>query len=117
MHQPLRITFHGVQRSDAVEALLHDRVAELDARHPGRILSCHATVEASHHYRHGRLYRIHLDIRVRDKQIVVTRPRENHAHEDVYVAVRDAFDAATRQLDEHLRRRADAARTVEGDTP
>jgi len=29
---------------------------------------------------------------------------QNHAHEDVYVAIRDAFDAAVRQLEDHARR-------------
>ncbi len=38
--------------------------------------------------------------------VVVTResPRD-HAHEDPYVAVRDAFDAAIRQVEDRVRRR------------
>lgn len=115
MQQPLRITFHGVEQSDAVEIRVREQVAKLDDRHFGHIMSCHVAVEGSH--RHGRLYRIHLDLRVRDKQIVVTRPNDGHAHEDVYVAMRDAFDAATRQLDEHLRRRAGEVKTHAGDRP
>ena len=30
-------------------------------------------------------------------------PDDKHAHEDVYVAIRDAFDAARRQLQDQLR--------------
>ena len=30
--------------------------------------------------------------------------RVNHAHDDVYVAIRDAFDAAVRQVEDHARR-------------
>jgi ribosome-associated translation inhibitor RaiA len=29
---------------------------------------------------------------------------KNQAHEDVYVAIRDAFDAAARQLEDHARK-------------
>ena len=36
--------------------------------------------------------------------IVVTREGpQNHAHEDLYVAMRDAFNAVVRQLEDHVR--------------
>jgi ribosome-associated translation inhibitor RaiA len=39
------------------------------------------------------------------KELVVSRdPGDVHAHKDVYVAIRDAFDAAERQLAEHGRK-------------
>jgi cold shock CspA family protein len=31
-------------------------------------------------------------------------PGEDHAHEDIHVAIRDAFDAARRRLQDHMRR-------------
>ena len=38
-------------------------------------------------------------------EIVVGRdPEAHHAHEDVYVAIRDAFDATRRLLEDHVRR-------------
>lgn len=41
-----------------------------------------------------------IDIGVPGSEIVVNRDR----HEDIYVALRDAFDAARRQLDDYSRR-------------
>ena len=40
------------------------------------------------------------------KEIVVTHSGpQDHAHEDAHVAIRDAFLAATRQLEDHMRKR------------
>lgn len=64
-------------------------------------------LEASARQHHkGNLYRVRLEIEVPDDQILVTRdPGDEHAHEDIYVAVRDAFDAARRQLKSYAARR------------
>jgi hypothetical protein len=65
------------------------------------------TVEAPHHrHRQGNAFEVHVTINVPDKQFVFGS-KGNHAaaHEDVYVAVRDAFAAATRGLDGYLAER------------
>jgi ribosome-associated translation inhibitor RaiA len=51
------------------------------------------------HHQQGKPFNIHIDLTVPGSEIVVDR-QEN---EDVYVAVRDAFDAARRQLDNYAR--------------
>jgi len=101
---PLQITWRDVPRSDALETDIREKSEKLEHFYDG-IISCHVTVEASNHRHHkGNLYRLHISLEVPDKQIVVTRdPGENHAHEDMYVAVRDAFDAARRQLQDYAR--------------
>jgi hypothetical protein len=38
------------------------------------------------------------------REIVVGREPANHAHDDMNVAIRDAFDAARRQLEDVARR-------------
>jgi cold shock CspA family protein len=59
-------------------------------------------VEESQRKQHqGKLFAVHVDITVPGKELVVNRVE----HEDLYVAVRDAFDAAKRQLEEHARKR------------
>jgi len=35
--------------------------------------------------------------------VIGREPTQHHAHEDVYVAIRDAFDAAKRQLEDYVR--------------
>src|SRR5690606_22918580 len=51
------------------------------------------------HHHQGRPFRVSIDLRVPGKEIVANRDH----HEDVYVALRDAFDAAKRQLEETVR--------------
>lgn len=106
MQRPLQIVFHGIEHSDAIEARIRKKVSELE-RFYDHITSCRVTVEAPHKHQHkGNLYSVRVDIHVPDKEIVITRePQAHQAHEDVYVAMRDAFDAAVRQLEDYARKR------------
>jgi cold shock CspA family protein/ribosome-associated translation inhibitor RaiA len=100
-----QISFHGMDPSPAVEAKALKRIAELDQFHD-RIISCHVKIEAPHrHGRHGKIYRVSIDIQVPGAEIAVSNAHElNHAHEDVQVALRDSFDAARRRLEDVARR-------------
>ena len=104
MQQTLQISFHGVERSDAIERRIREKAEELELFHD-HIISCRVTVEAAHKSRHhGNLYSVHVHVHVPGKEIVAGRDRNlHHAHEDVYVAMRDAFAAAARQLEDHVR--------------
>jgi ribosomal subunit interface protein len=106
MQRPLQIVFHGIERSDAIEARVRKKAAALE-RFYDHITSCRVTVEAPHKHQHkGNLYSVRVDIHVPDSDIVITRePQARQAHEDVYVAIRDAFDAAVRQLEDYARKR------------
>jgi ribosomal subunit interface protein len=96
---PLQITIRDVPRSEALEADIRDRVAKLEEFHP-RIVSCRVTVEeVGRHHHQGKQFRVRIDVRVPGEEVVVNR---DHS-EDVYVALRDAFDAAKRQLEETVR--------------
>jgi ribosome-associated translation inhibitor RaiA len=105
MDLPIEITFRGMEPSDAVDARIRERAEEL-TRFCSRIQSCRVVVESGHHrHKHGRLRHLRIHLAVPEGEIVVNRdPSEHHAHEDIYVAIRDAFDAARRQLEEHARR-------------
>ncbi|WP_237213278.1 HPF/RaiA family ribosome-associated protein [Falsiroseomonas oryziterrae] len=106
MAVPLQVTFKGMESSPALEARIREKAARL-GRFEGDILRCHVTIEAPHHHhRKGRLFRARVEVFVPRGDIVVTRESpQDHAHEDAYVAVRDAFDAAVRQLEDHVRKR------------
>lgn len=105
MDQSLQITIRDFPHSDALEANIRDKAAKLDQFYD-RIMACRVMVEAPHGYHHkGNLYHVRIDLTVPDAELVVNRaPKEHHAHEDVYVAVRDAFDAARRQLQDYARK-------------
>ena len=105
METSLRIVFHQLPKSAALEADIRQRVDELEAV-CDRIVSCRISVEAPHHHhQQGLLYRVCVDVGVPGHHVVVGgTPDHDHAHEDPYVAVRDAFLATKRRLEEHVRR-------------
>jgi ribosomal subunit interface protein len=112
MQDYLQITFLGVEKSDAIEERIRSKVTGLE-RYGQAITSCRVTVDAPHQHHHkGVLYSVSIDLRVAGTEIVVNKEhRHDHAHEDVYAAIRDAFDAAGRQLEDHVRlRRGDVKR-------
>jgi ribosomal subunit interface protein len=104
MQVPLEIRFHNIDRSAAVEAAIRERAAKLE-QFADRIVSCTVTVEGSHkHHRQGNLYTVRVDVRFPGGEVVASRdPSAHHSHEDVFVALRDAFKAARRQLQDRVR--------------
>jgi len=100
MQLPLQITIRGVEHSDALEAHIREKAGKLDEFF-SHIMSCRVVVEMPHkHHQQGKNFTVRIDIGVPGNEIVV-----NHDHaEDVYVALRDAFDAAKRQLEDYARK-------------
>lgn len=99
MTVPLEIAFHNMDHSDAIETRVRERMERL-ARLHDRMTSCRVTIEAPHkRHQQGNRYQVRILIGAPQGQIAVTRdPGNMYAHEDVYVAIRDAFDAAERQV-------------------
>ena len=95
-----------MESSDAVTARIRERAGELE-RFFDRIISCRVVVECRHPRRQqGNLFRVRIDLKVPGREITVGRdPAAHKAHEDIYVAIRDAFDAARRVLEDHVRER------------
>jgi ribosome-associated translation inhibitor RaiA len=59
-------------------------------------------VECPHRHHHkGVMYNIHIDLTLPGKELVITR----EPAEDLYVAIRDSFDVATRQVREYMQKR------------
>ena len=114
MQIPLQITFRDIDQSDAVEARIRERVDRLE-KFFDRITGCRVMVEAPHARHHkGKLYHIRVDLTVPGSEIVVRRePQAHHAHEDIYVAIRDAFNAAQRRLQDYVRRNRGEIKTHE----
>ncbi|UZR27213.1 HPF/RaiA family ribosome-associated protein [Methylococcus mesophilus] len=100
-----QITFRNLSPSEAMELNIRERAEKLDLFYDG-IMSCRVMVEASHRHHHqGNVYHVRIDLTVPGHELAVSRdPGLDHAHEDAYVAIRDAFDAARRQLEDLGRR-------------
>jgi cold shock CspA family protein/ribosome-associated translation inhibitor RaiA len=101
----LHISFRGMETSPAAEAQVRHRVDELE-QFSDRISACRVVLEAiDRHHQHGRIYHARVDLTVAGGPVVANRePGMNHAHEDLHVAIRDAFDAVRRRLQDHMRR-------------
>src|SRR4030042_5070146 len=105
MQIPLQISFRNMDPPPAVEERSRKKAVKLERFHD-RIIGCTVVVEAPHRHHHkGKLYSVRVDISVPGKDVVIDRAKPiDHAHEDVYVAIRDAFDAATRRLEGQARK-------------
>lgn len=114
MQKPLQITFRNLPHSDAVESRIRKQVAKLEALYD-RIHSCRVVVNAPHHHQYkGNHYQVTIDLAVPNEKIVVNRePKAQQSHENCYVAVRDAFVAARRQLKSYVERQRNRIKTHE----
>ena len=96
---PVQIKFLNIPASDAVEAEIRKRADKLQ-QFSDRIQRCDVIVETSgKHKQQGHQYEVRIDLSVPGAEIVLNR---THSNENIYVAVRDAFDAATRKVQEHF---------------
>lgn len=97
MQIPLQITIRDMEPSDTLETHIREKAHKLDEFFD-RIMSCRVVVEMPHkHHHQGKQFNVRIDIGVPGNEIVVNR---DHS-EDVYVALRDAFNAAKRQLEDY----------------
>jgi ribosomal subunit interface protein len=94
MQIPVQITIRDMDHSEALETHIRDKVRKLDEFFD-HIMSCRVVVEMPHkHQRQGKHFNVRVDIGVAGNEIAINRDHD----EDVYVALRDAFDVAKRQL-------------------
>jgi ribosome-associated translation inhibitor RaiA len=101
MNTPIEITFHGIDKSEAVEERVRDKVAKLE-KHCGRMTRCRVVLEVPHRSpAKPKVYQIKIEISLpRRRPIVVSHEREgSHASEELALALRDAFEAALRKVD------------------
>jgi len=111
---PVRLSFRGMKPSASAEAQVQKRADELEQFHP-RIVACKVMLEEATRRQHqGKIFHVRIDLTVPGREIVVNRdPAEHHAHEDLNVAIRDAFNAARRQLEDHVRLQGSAVKAHE----
>jgi cold shock CspA family protein/ribosome-associated translation inhibitor RaiA len=106
MQIPVEITFKEMERSDAVEARIRELAGKLE-RVYDRVIRCDVMIETPHrHQTKGRQYHCRVRLTVPGgKEIVASHdPGPDEAHEDIYVAIRDSFNAARRQLEDYARK-------------
>jgi ribosomal subunit interface protein len=110
MQMPVQITFRHMASSPEVEERIQERAEALE-RFFDRITSCRVVIECRQPRQEGNIYQARIDLSVPGREIVVGRDtKAQHAHQDVFAAIRDAFDAARRQLEDYARDRRGEAK-------
>lgn len=104
-----QITTRNITLDKQSEATLRQKIQKLE-QFCEDIISCRVLVEVPHrHKQHGKQYNVCIDLSIPGSEILVRRePRE-----DLGVAMRDAFEAARRQLLRHLSRHRKHGKRVE----
>lgn len=124
------ITLRGIDHSDTLENEVRKRIDTL-ARYYGAITSCHVVVErAQRHHERGNRFHVRIDLTVPGDEIAVAHEGSLHAtakdlqydknvprtepgpeHQHAFVAIREAFDAMRRRLQDYARRQRGDVKT------
>jgi cold shock CspA family protein/ribosome-associated translation inhibitor RaiA len=130
MINPVQITFHNLEASDALEQAIRDRAAELDTYHP-QMIGCRVLVDIPHRHRErGRHVTVRVELSLPGEDVVVSHEPTLHpavrdiggetlhkaedieaVHKDAIVAIHNAFDAARRRLQDVIRRQRGDVKT------
>lgn len=102
---PFQITFLDFPESDAVWMAVQKRIEKLE-RFFNRIIRCEVVISCPHRHRHSdRLYQVQIHVVIPGDDVIVNKTSSfNEAHRNVYVAIRDAFNAAERILEDKVRK-------------
>ena len=101
MDHPVDIALRGIPPSGALERYIGEEARRLDGI-CDCIRSCQVVAEAQQREQpQGAQLAVRLIVTLPGTEVVVNREHGS----DVYLAVRDAFAAAGRQLKDHMRRR------------
>jgi ribosomal subunit interface protein len=100
MSIPLNITLRDMESTHSIEQHVRHWTDKLE-RVYSRIERCDVAIDRPHQsHHHGQQFRVRITVAIPGPDVVVSRdPAHDAAHEDVYVAIRDAFRAARRQLE------------------
>lgn len=98
---PVQITIRDMPISAALETTIRKRAEKLEQFYD-RIISCRVVIELPQKHKHqGKLFNVRIDLSIPKKELVVTHKQ----NQDIYIAIREAFNAMTRQLEEYAHKR------------
>lgn len=96
---PLKIDYKNYEDHPDLSSLIQDQVEKLE-KFFDRITSCHIVVSRPHNRRqNGNNYHVHIDLHMPGNVVVINRePERDSRHDDVSLAIRDAFKAAKKSM-------------------
>ena len=97
----MNLPFKDFPATDSLREAVEKRADKVKTRYP-EISTFEVVLAAPHQHKHqGNLFTCHIEVHLpRVEPIVIDHdPDDNHAHEDAYVAIRDAFKALEKRLE------------------
>jgi ribosome-associated translation inhibitor RaiA len=105
---PVDVVFRNLQRSDAVEARIREKAADLAVFDP-RLQHCRVVVDLPHrHHKHGDRFRVRIELSAPKRKDLLI---EEGPVSDVHQAIHDAFETARRRLTTQAQRRRGEVKT------
>lgn len=96
---PLEITIRDIEHTDAIDTKIRQKAEKLGHIYD-RITYCRVVVDAPQKHQHqGKLFQVNIEVDVPGKLLIVNN--NSHRNEDLYVAIRDSFNAMKRQLEDY----------------
>ena len=107
MQLPVQIVSRDLHLSKSLATTIRGKAEKLDTFY-SRITRCRVVVESpTHHHWKSKSYKVRIDLTVPGSELVVN----HHENQDLKIAIRDAFDALTRQLQDYARQQRGAVKT------
>lgn len=99
MSNEFQVVFHNIDQSAALTENVNKRIEKL-RRFSNDIIGGRVVLDSPHNNHHkGKVFSVTVEIHTSGKEVIVRQGQHDKpAHEDIYVAVRDAFNVAERQL-------------------
>ena len=99
MTNDIQIVFHSIDQTDALTEAVAKRIDKLE-RYCDQIINGRVVLDSPHNHHHkGKVYSVSIEIHTPQIEVRVNQDQhDKQAHEDLYVAIRDAFNVAERQL-------------------
>jgi cold shock CspA family protein len=101
----VQLSFRGLEPSEKIANECRNEALKLE-RYFAFATSCRIVISVPHqHHQKGNLHHVHIRLAVPGSEIVVDRePSGHHQHEDLAIALREAFDTARRELEDYVRK-------------
>ena len=100
-----QIVFEDMAPSDAVETAAANELEKLEKYFDGIVRARVVISEPHRHHHQGSLFAVRITLAVPGEELVISHEHPKHAaHQDVYVAMHEAFNAMRRKLEDYVRR-------------
>ncbi|WP_309730705.1 HPF/RaiA family ribosome-associated protein [Chamaesiphon sp. OTE_75_metabat_556] len=112
MRSNLQIIWQHLSPSDKIETKIRKHIAKLE-KFADRLSDCRVVIAVPHRHHHqGNICHVQINLTVPGSELVINRqPPDQQTHENLHIAIRDAFESAERQLKDYTQQRRSEIKT------